>query len=109
MNKPCHHPIHEQTTAHADGLCAYCLRDEVRALEQQAPKWVSVKERLPDPIDGQDFVPVMFYGPLMSVCAGHYYPEDRTCPWIALEGARFSGGVTDWMPMPSPPSEGGGL
>lgn len=76
----------------------------VLAAEVRKRQWIPVGERLPEAeiIDGEvcQFVPCLFYGPKIGVCAGRYWPEDGE--WISLQGVRCNG-ITHWMPLPEPP------
>lgn len=78
------------------------LRDKAKELEAQAPKWISVEERLPD-IDAE----VLIYTDEGLYDVAQYSGGERfwtlernpVC-WVTASG------VTHWMPLPEPPTAG---
>lgn len=96
-----HHDECWRNRGHHD--CAIARLNALLA-ERERGKWISVSERLPERIEGQDFVPVLFYTPKDDrVCAGRYWREGRH-RWVSLQGRGYSRAeVTYWMPLPTPP------
>lgn len=66
-----------------------------REMEAQVPKWISVKERLPE--KDEEVLCFFVYPDLTTMCQNVYYGGGR---WLG-EG-NF---VTHWMPLPEPPKE----
>ena len=72
-----------------------CRRDAIAsalstAAQEAAPKWISVKERLPD--DDKGYV----------VYTGNGFVESNFHRW---ETRWKACGVTHWMPLPTPPQD----
>lgn len=65
----------------------------INQLESRIPKWISVKERLPE-----NYEPVIiFQDNCRNACYGWMINGRWSVPeWVA---------VTHWMPMPEPPKE----
>lgn len=74
----------------------------VKGFEAAYPKWISVKERLPEP-----FVSVLVHipeeEPLPQVHEGFITPDGTWCSVLYVE---TYGRVAHWMPMPEMPEEG---
>lgn len=79
------------------------LRDKVKQLEAQVPKWISVQERLPE-----EYKPVLVYA--------KHTPEYFSDWSVVMEDVWLGDGwdcnadtdvheVTHWMPLPEPPVE----
>lgn len=109
MNKPDHDAATKAANkVVADGRYDNDITDlaiAYLALEQQAPKWVAVGERLPpEGVDCavvlSDCLAVAFY------YAGNEADGDKP-EWFGPGNATIEQ-PTHWMPLPSPPSEGGG-
>lgn len=64
----------------------------IRQLEAKVPKWISVKERMPE-----DEERVLFFAkkPILTI--------DTTFGWWVKTTKRYK--VTHWMPLPEPPGE----
>lgn len=72
------------------------LEDHIRNLTKMMPKWISVKERLPE--EGV-YLCCLGYA-FKAIC---YYDDDR---WDDSECADVTRFVTHWMPLPRLPEEG---
>ena len=74
------------------------VRNLIRQLESQVPKWISVEDRLPEE-PGE--VLMVLHG---RVCIAWYHIDGR---FESGSGLVFSAGkaVTHWMPLPQPPEE----
>lgn len=74
---------------------------ETKRMETAAPKWISVKERLP-----RAFYSVLVYipeeAPMPTVHEGYMTDNGR---WISTVYVREFEKVTHWMPLPEPPKE----
>lgn len=75
--------------------------EAIEQLEAQQPRWISVKERLPE--DGQKII-AAFRGSSGWVVdqARYAYGEFDFASWVNVS----SDNVTHWMPMPPKPKEG---
>jgi len=83
-----------------DELRIYELMDKALAL-LEAQEWVPVSERLPEP--GQE---VVYYFEFVGCWVGQYLGDGTN----NVFGGKFgflTDDVTHWMPLPTPPSEGG--
>ena len=79
---------------------AYGLAEKVKKLESQAPKWISVEERLPETRGTYIAHIVHRYNKADSysrVCIEYFDTEDM---WISLHDVYE---VTHWMPLPELP------
>ena len=74
------------------------LEDHIRDLAKMIPKWISVKERLPE--DGQRVVGIAENG-MTGIMD---YRDDGTPFAARIFGVYFSN-ITHWMPLPEPPKE----
>jgi len=77
-----------------------------RYAEQSAPKWISVKERLPEfESDNCTYdVQVCFGGSYISREACYY--DKRYCKWdFARTSETVTGEITHWQPLPAPPEK----
>ena len=73
----------------------------IQQLEAQVPKWISVKERLPE-----DLCEVLICDDKGRMVVGHY-DEDDGHFWKRVNADTFhSVNATHWMPLPEPPKEG---
>lgn len=70
----------------------------IKGFEAAYPKWISVKERLPE--DGQRVVGIAENG-MTGIMD---YRDDGTPFAARIFGVYFSN-ITHWMPLPSPPKE----
>ena len=81
------------------------MEEKIKTLEAQVPRWISVKERLPEnkqmvigftPCDGYMFV-------------GYYVDDQKWKQWYIVTAMRstkyMTKKVTHWMPLPEPPKE----
>lgn len=85
----------EQESRCADAL----LKDAItciKRLESQVPKWVSVKERLPEEYSNC----IVWNGAYINVAL--YWGDGRWWP----AGGYFVNDITHWMPLPEGPKEG---
>lgn len=77
------------------------LQEYLHQKEESKPKWISVKERLPE-----QFVSVLVYMPdefpWPTVHQGHLRPDGK---WNAAHNLCTPDEVTHWMPLPEPPKE----
>lgn len=98
-NKDC---FDEVNTAAADLIER--LTTENAALREKVPQWISVEDRLPEAWKNEDDVLVnyMIYSPYFGVDVGNYHKEAGTWLCMALPCT-----VTNWMPLPEAPEEGG--
>lgn len=73
----------------------------LKGFEAAYPKWISVKERLPEP-----FVSVLVHipeeEPLPQVHEGYITPDGTWCSVLYVETYDR---VAHWMPLPEPPKE----
>lgn len=79
------------------------LRDKVKELEAQLPKWISVAERLPEKygfylVATKDCVTIMEW-----TTGNPRYMEQPS--FVSEVLGRCNGYVTHWMPLPEPPKE----
>lgn len=86
-----------------DGVGCFMARDAlayIQQLEAQQPRWISVKERLPE--NGQKII-AAFRGSSGWVVdqARYAYGEFDFASWVNVLGDN----VTHWMPMPPKPKE----
>lgn len=77
------------------GMENFKLKERVKELESQLPKWISVKDRLPNV---GDIVLVCFADRAKS----HYFPIDVVRWDSSYELQEIS--VAHWMPLPPPPT-----
>lgn len=83
--------------AYAEDLAKDAL-EYIQQLEAQQPRWINVKERLPEDDgyvlchcnDGSSDIVCMYHGD------GDFVTPDLDC---------YTGIVTHWMPLPQPPEE----
>lgn len=79
--------------------------ERIRQLEQRVPRWISVKERLPEHwhMDDKDrtLINYLVYSPDYGVDVGNYIKSAKR--WVCM-GLPMN--VTHWMPLPEPPEEG---
>lgn len=84
--------------AYAEDIASDALA-YIRQLEAQVPKWISVKDRLPE--DGQK---VLVCGTRKGMQVGTFrglvHPFDAMCWWWKKD-TRLD--VTHWTPLPEPP------
>lgn len=90
--------------------CAEVLQEDakvcIQQLEQRVPRWISVKERLPEKQRR------------VIVCNGHgvvtvgwrSYHRDKTGNelWVIGDEPHKANDIVLWMPLPEPPEEGEG-
>ena len=69
-----------------------------------APRWISVKERLPD--SQTDVLVVAFWHECWQPMIGWHSDSGEKWRVFTSHGEREPGGVTHWMPLPEPPKEG---
>ena len=82
------------------------LRDKVKQLEAQAPRWISVEKRLPEgEVLAANFAPGT-YG-YKKYIIGYVSPPRVTEPGgcYAENDHEMLHDVTHWMPLPKPPKE----
>ena len=76
----------------------------VQQLEAQAPKWISVEERLPEHwrMDDKDktLINYLVYMPEYGVDIGNWFKPAKR--WVVMG---LPAKVTHWMPLPEPPKE----
>ena len=87
-------PYHNKYTCDPERL----MKDAANAIEElQKPRWISVKERLPEV-----YKTVLTYGK-HGVLVDYYSGEKSELgnPLFMIMGAK----VTHWMPLPEPPKE----
>lgn len=71
--------------------------DTIEALEAAQPKWISVKDRLPE--EGETVL-CYYESDLIGVCTRlHKIWEDSYGYWESDDA------ITHWMPLPEPPNE----
>lgn len=73
----------------------------IQQLEADQPKWISVKERLPEVDMGVVCVAQTAWGP--EVTEGYFWKHSQMISPID-EGCAVDK-VTHWMPLPEPPKE----
>lgn len=84
----------ECTSTLAKGALAY-----IQQLEAQAPRWISVKERLPEKKQR-----VMVYTVQGAYRIGVFsFVGDKGAVWFKCDKSCIT--VTHWMPLPEPPEE----
>lgn len=74
----------------------------IRQLEAQIPKWISVKERLPE--DGVD---VIIHTDFRGGYVGCGYYRIVRDAWFTSQGILLASNVLHWMSLPEPPKEEG--
>jgi hypothetical protein len=72
-------------------------------------EWISVKDRLPEPIADEDgdlvAVPVIVYAPKYpEQRIGRYRPYTKSWSFLG-SNSDFSDEITYWQPFPDPPEE----
>ena len=85
--------------------CAINIQQLPAADVAERPRWISVKERLPD--ESGNYLTAFGDGTAMAV---NEFMHPRG--WLTEEGRKanpngkwYWGGVTHWMPLPAPPEE----
>lgn len=103
----CECPYVERQEDDISSDCVESLRmdslDIIRRLEAKMPKWISVKDRLPEDVKDKEgyFINYLVYSPEYgSVDIANYIQEADM--WVCL-GVPVN--VTHWMPLPEPPEE----
>lgn len=82
-----------------------CFDMAIAALrEQEQSKWISVEERLPS--SQSDVLVVAFWHERWQTMIGWRSAISQKWRVITPQGEREPGGVTHWMPLPTPPKEG---
>lgn len=99
----CQHDAHCSECEHFNGEglveLSESLLDHIRQLEAKAPRWISVKERLPNIRE------------CVIICSGNGGPAEGCMngdgTWTQYRwSAKFKKEeVTHWMPLPEPPKE----
>lgn len=79
------------------------LELKLNAAAKRMPKWVSVKERLPE--DRSDVLVVAYWHERWGVYMGWCAPERAKWSVHIGIGDRDDVAVTYWMPLPEPPKE----
>ena len=74
------------------------LTEKVAQLEEAQPKWISVKEKLPENDDNY----LVFTSDKYEVEIANYYGD---CEWITRDLTNWIRHVTHWMPIPQMPKE----
>lgn len=94
--------LHESFERNAPALeAAYGLAGKVKQLEAKVPKWISVKERMPE-----EYKPVLVYAKHTPEYFSDWFAvmEDT---WLGdsweCNGDSDVHEVTHWMPLPEPP------
>ena len=81
------------------------LEEQIIQLESCVPRWISVKEKLPEHwhMDDKDrtLINYLVYSPDYGVDVGNYIKPAKR--WVCM-GLPMT--VTHWMPLPEPPKEG---
>lgn len=72
----------------------------IQQLEAQIPKWISVKERLPE--DGVD---VIIHTDFRGGYVGCGYYRIVRDAWFTSQGILLASNVLHWRPLPEPPKE----
>ena len=78
--------------------CLTCRVWQLR-LEETMPKWISVKDRLPE--NREDVLVVAFWHERWNVQWGWYAPNGRVWHVGLMEETDYP--VSHWMPLPEPP------
>ena len=79
------------------------LQQEIEKLRAQLPRWIPVKERLPE--DRSDVLVVAYWHERWGVYMGWCAPERAAWSVHIGIGDRSDIAVTHWMPLPEPPKE----
>lgn len=74
----------------------------IEHLEAKVPKWISVKEQLPD--SGRNILTVNGHGVIRVMALWGYAGEKWK--WIEDKKFKYYNDITHWMPLPEPPKEG---
>lgn len=72
--------------------------DLIKHLEATQPRWISVKERLPEEKESVLVHYVDGWMPIAFLLGGKWYQSGGETSWLS---------VTHWMPLPEPPEERG--
>lgn len=92
--------------------CTKDLLDDALAmidhLEAKIPKWISVKERLPEKLNENNQIYITeevigFDGEYTYIGRYKIYKFDGH--WTFFDGKYFRDDITHWMPLPEPPEE----
>ena len=75
------------------------LEDHIRDLTKMIPKWISVKERLPDL-----FEVVLIIDDRKVVFPAHLAEKGGLKGFYSVDGYFYTY-ITHWMPLPKPPKE----
>ena len=74
------------------------VADTIEALEAARPKWISVKEKLPE----NDYNYLVFTSDRNDAVIATYYGDGE---WLEYDSTNLIPLVTHWMPLPKPPKE----
>ena len=74
------------------------LTEKVAQFEAEQPKWISVKEKLPENDDNY----LVFTSDRNDAVIATYYGDGE---WLEYDSTNLIPLVTHWMPLPEPPKE----
>lgn len=101
----CYEEKHNGCPYDDDELCIRHLCGDALAyinqLESRVPKWISVKDRLPE--DQRSVLTVNGHGEIRTMGLWSKFGDEWT--WVHNFCTMHYNDITHWMPMPEPPKE----